>query len=176
MLTLISYENGLRCLITTCFASKAECRQITYVVLGCTFVMEIDSLITKGNDTLATIEQPDNLTTDATSGFPSQYIWKTRFKGDRLLRCPDVSLDEQDTAKKELEMLTSDRSLGRGMASFNEVRTFCLRKLHYYMMKADRRDVTLMVVQIPLKFFAGTSIQLRASLWLWTTNVLSSLK
>jgi phosphatidylinositol 4-kinase len=169
-------SNDLKSLLTAYLASKGEYRPISHVALGCTFAMEIGSLITKGDGSLATIAQSDSLTTDTTSGFLSQYIWRTEFKGDRHLQNPDVSQNERATIKKELEMMISDHSLGRRKASFDEVRNLLFKATVLLSDETERRGVARMVVQIPFKLFTEKSIQLGISLWLWAINELPQLK
>lgn len=174
VLSVMSFD--LKSLLTTYLAAKGEYRPINDVALGSSFAMEIGAMITKADGSLATIAHSDALSTDSTSGFLSQYIWRTEFKGDKRIRNHEVSLDELQGIKRELEQMIRDHTRGSRMASFGEIRNLLFKASALLSDERQKRSIARIVVKIPFRIFTEKSIQLGISLWLWAINELPQLK
>ncbi|CAN6609478.1 phosphatidylinositol 4-kinase Stt4p [Trichomonascus vanleenenianus] len=161
----------LKSLLTSYLAGMIEFRFLDHVALGCTFALEMGGTISKTDGALATIAHSQSILTDSSSGFLSQYVWRTEFEADERMREENDSEGKNAIKAKLEEVLRQENRV-----PFEEVRDLLFEASCWLSDERQSRYIARLAVMIPFKIFTAKSVQLGVSLWLWAMNEAPRLK
>lgn len=173
-ITIMNFD--IKSLLTDYLADNREYKPLSHVSLGSTFALEMGGQISRRDGELATLATIGKTYTDSSSGFLSQYIWRTTFKvAQSTVTNEKESLDQEQIEKLRAE-LEETSSRNREDLHFEDIRNALFHVSRLLIQEREASQCIKNTVTLPFKLFTEKSIQLGISFWLWTMYEVPQLR